>query len=270
MLRLFFVFIFFLSSGGLFAQHYEKEFEKLYAWEVKQLDEFIERFNNDSTMIRQYVKKYEPGNSLSRERMIKSLFNAESKHWDFAEVNRFIKEVVANDSQKLSLSGGDFHAQLTCPIYYKKKKGTAVFNLELVQGANGGLKWVVSDVDADYLKSDTAATSLKVASVAPAIRDEKSGFLNPMSHATDFMNIDLIARSMSNPVNFFVEERRQSDLLKHFIRACSLNQVQVESPIVIAYRIGQIKGWMMEIRQFSRENKNSGWLISKLEKTNTK
>jgi len=67
------------------AQTYEKEFSSLFTYQVKQVDEFIDRFNGtDSTFIH-YYETHNPGKTLSREQLIKGLFNSENKNWNLTK-----------------------------------------------------------------------------------------------------------------------------------------------------------------------------------------
>src|SRR5690606_9655863 len=102
-LKAIFFLAFFFGASPLFAQHYEREFETFFSWEVKQIDEFIERFNNtDKTLIQEYHKKVDPGKEINRERLIKSLFNAENRSWNFNDISTFIQK-VNNDDQPVFL-----------------------------------------------------------------------------------------------------------------------------------------------------------------------
>jgi hypothetical protein len=262
--RLFFVSLLVLSSRLAFAQGYEKEYEKLYAWEVKQVDEFIERFNNDSTLLHLYVKKHDPKTALTHEKLVKSLFNAEDKTWNFAEISSFIK-TVNDKKQKLRLAGSDFYATLVCPVKYKRKPETVILTLCLVELPKGGSKWVVTGADAKFIEPD----SLKQ-QIAPPAENAGGTGLQPMSHATNFMNIDLIAKDKKNISNYYVTAEKQNAALAQFIKECYAGNIEEQSPTAVKYNVGQIKGWNMEIQQFDRQTQNSGWLISKLTKNTAK
>ena len=56
--------------------------ERNFAFEVKQIDEFFERFNYEKkSLIISYVKLNYPGISINRESLINSLFNRQNKSW---------------------------------------------------------------------------------------------------------------------------------------------------------------------------------------------
>src|SRR6195952_2505907 len=93
MLKYLLAFLLVTYCAPLFAQNYQKELTTQFVWEVKQIDEFIERFNNsDTTLLKQYYQKHDSTKVLTRERLIKSLFNTQKKDWNFAEITSFIKQ----------------------------------------------------------------------------------------------------------------------------------------------------------------------------------
>ncbi len=66
-----------------------------FAFKVKQIDEFIDRFNNaQSTLIKRYVREHYAVDSLSRASLIVSLFNQKDTTWNEANVRAFVEEVT--------------------------------------------------------------------------------------------------------------------------------------------------------------------------------
>jgi hypothetical protein len=66
--------------------------EKHFVYEVKQIDEFFERFNDDSSSyIRKVYKIYHQQFKPDRTILIKSLFNYETQAWDSTLINDFVR-----------------------------------------------------------------------------------------------------------------------------------------------------------------------------------
>lgn len=251
-------FLFICFSTPLFAQNYEKEFATIFAWEVKQIDEFIERFNNqDATLIKQYALKNNNGKDFTREKMVKSLFDAQSKSWNFTDINAFIKEVNEQPMQ-LNFYDKDWYAKVDCAVTWNGKVQQAILILKLVVLPDSSSKWVISGVSSPLLKS----ASLGGAPV-PASRDSRVS-LNPVSHATDFMNISRVTENVVNIRNYFVPVEEQTEETKIFMQECAAGRMVIDRVTGISYHFLQLDGWIFEIRQFNRQTKNSGWLISKL------
>jgi hypothetical protein len=251
---------FFLCSGPLFAQNYEKEFETLFAWEVKQIDEFIERFNNtDKTLIRQYSKKVDPTKELNREKLIKSLFNAEDRNWDFNDINSFISKVNSYEQPVyLNFFDKDWYAKINCSVTWKGRPEKATLILKIDRNQSGESKWIITGVQANFLQVPLSA-SIQI----PHAQDPYTS-LNPVSHATDFMNLDQVLRDKKNIVNYFKTNGNGMDELTMFMNECLQNRLFINKVNAISYHFLQIEDWILEIQQFNRQTKNSGWLISKL------
>ncbi|UOQ96714.1 hypothetical protein MUN81_15875 [Hymenobacter sp. 5317J-9] len=250
-----------------FGQSYEKEFGVAFAWEVKQVDEFIERFNNDEfSFIREYLKKNESTSALTRERMLKSLFNAKGTNWNYNEITAFIKQVNnAEKPQYLDLDSSNWYANVQCLVTNHGKPEKALLKLKIATLPDGSSKWVIADVSLPGQASAPAAANAGPRVRGPKPADAKAS-LNPMSHAIDFMNIDLVTKKPENIENFVDDAPDRSRSLDWFVGACLKNQLKVVRATSISYTFLQIKGWQIEVKQFHRQSLNSGWLISKLVK----
>ncbi|TDQ09433.1 hypothetical protein [Pedobacter metabolipauper] len=257
-----FLFICFsMSSTPLFAQNYEKEFESVFAWEVKQIDEFIERFNNkDETLIKQYELKNNDKKTITREKLIKSLFDMSStESWNFGDLNSFIKTVMEKNIY-LNFYNKDWYAKVDCSIQWNGKPARAALILKLMVLPDSSSKWVIAGVSSPVLRSATLG-SISL----PAAADKKAS-LNPVSHATDFMNISAVTDNIANLKNYFVPVNELNEEGKLFLQECADKRLTIKGANSISYHFLQLDNWIVEVRQFNRQTKNSGWLISKLTK----
>ena len=251
----------------LLAQSTEKEYGLNFAWEIKQVDEFIERFNNDSSsFINEYVKKSGQAAPMTREKMIKSLFNAKGSAWNYQQINSFIKQVNSlGTPQYLNFNGMDWFARVRCHVSCNGRPEEATLILQTSTQADGASKWVIADINFSErvrlaLKNDKSDDLLP----CPEPADPTSSF-SPMSHANGFLNIDLATRNPENIGNFVIDSRRSKNL-NVFIDACLRKRFKIVNATSVTYSFLQIKGWRIEISQFTRQSMNSGWLISKLVK----
>lgn len=253
----------------LSAQSYEKEYEVYFAWEVKQVDEFIERFNNEqSAFINEYLKKKYPSSTLSREKMIKSLFNTKSRSWNFSDINSFIKQVSSTDNpQYLDFNSEKWFARVNCRLSYGGKPYSAVLIMQRKMYADGSAKWIIVDVKyADNNMRQAMDDAAQAGLISCPQPTDSLTSLNPMSHAIGFMNIDLATQTPENISNFVIGPTGRSRNLNLFIDACLRNKLKILQATSTTYSFLQIKGWRIEIKQFNRQSQNSGWLISKLVK----
>jgi hypothetical protein len=249
----------------LMAQDYDKEYQTVFVWEVKQIDEFIERFNNnDKTLIREYYKKNDPTMVFTREQMIKSLFNADDKTWNFNELTNFIDQV--NDKERpqyLSFFGNNWYARIKCAVIYKGKPKVITLILKVQNQSNGSSKWIITGADAAFLRlPEIKQHLLKI----PNPHDTTIS-LNPVSNATEFLNIDLVSRDRNNIKNYFLNTENYKDDLSLVENEILNGHLTISKSITVTYDFKQIPGWEIIIEQYNRQTKNSGWLISKLIKT---
>ena len=263
-----FLLAFLFSSSRGAAQSYEQEFEVFFAWEVKQVDEFIERFNDDdASFIRKYVQKMSPEVLLTRERLLKSLFNAKGTNWNYQEINAFLKEVMSETSpQYLSFHGDNWFAKVRCHVTYRGHPYQVNVKLKVNSAEDGSTKWVISDVEFPANSRKNGEPKPEVLAVACPHPADSTVSLNPISHAIDFMNIDLATREPENISNFVVDSSGRSSNLNVFIDACLKDQFKINKATAITYYFQQIPGWLIEVRHYNRPSLNSGWLISKLVK----
>ncbi len=253
-----------------FSQANANEYETDFAWHVKQVDEFIERFNNkDETLIKLYAKKYNSSAVLTREVLLKSLFNAESKSWNIGDIKSFINQV--NNKKRpvyINFFDNSWCAKLVCSVNWKGKPQTVLLTLKIKKLPDESSKWVITGAEAGFLKQQRLTDSIanRPLTPVPVARDPKTS-LHPFSHATRFMNIDLVSKDKINIENYYVKTVSEgTNDLPTFINEVVNNRLVVKRAVSLNYKFYQISGWVFEVNEFDRQSRNSGWLISKLTK----
>jgi hypothetical protein len=224
--------------------------------EVKQIEDFIDRFNfsPDSYFIKNYEKKF-PEKKYSREAMIKMLFNNQSfKPGASDTIKKFISTVLNPKKEYyLNFYQKYWYAELDCKF---ERKGTPVkikliLELEVADTVTYACSWVICGIKSDLIS-------------IPDIRDS-SKFINPSSNGTDFIGLDRILNDKKNIISYFNSNFKPSNLtlFVNELRKGNLNFIQVNS---VTYHFLQVKGWEFEVSYFLNNTKSSGWLISKLNK----
>ena len=129
----------FVTCQSAFSQIFQDEVTANFAYQVKQIDEFIERFNNkDKTLIKQYVQKLDTAAKFKRENLIKSLFNASDTSWKKEEIMRFIGQVTdANKPTYLNFFDNHWYAEVNCAAIYKGKPTPITLILKIQREKNG-------------------------------------------------------------------------------------------------------------------------------------
>lgn len=230
--------------------------EENFAFEVKQIDEFFERFNNQQTLIKEYIAQHYDQAEVKREDLIMSLFNRQSTSIEEADVHLFIESV--NNPQKpvfLSFYDDDWFARVKCRVVFEQKERDLLLLLRVQKEVQGASRWIIQNVYADFL----------------LISNEKDPgtFLNPVSHGTDFMGLN---RAFQDPENLkaYLPENYQEDQLSKLVQELQNKRIVFRHVDEISYHFFQIDGWILTVENFQRQEKNSGWLISALVKASSK
>jgi hypothetical protein len=234
--------------------------EKHFIYEVKQIDEFFERFNDDSSsFIRKVYKDRHIAYSPTRAKLIRSLFNYQNPAWDKDTINRFIEQVTdAGHPLLLNFYGDDWYAEATCLFQYNN----AVIEIPLImkiETENGGSRWVIAAVKPNSLKEDV--TEIRIG----GIPEHHSRFINPVSHGTNFIELARVFHDRSHLSEYcdsLFFNRRQSIT---FYEAIQQNRIQFIRVSHIRYHYLQASPWIFTVEYFERKELNTGWLINSLE-----
>ena len=241
-----------LYSTSVCAQQVDFLSDENFVFKVKQIDEFIERFNNaKATPIRKYMRSNYAVDSLSHASLLIGLFDQEDTGWNEEEVRTFVAAVTHPESPTtLDFYDGGWYAELDCTGQYQgqEEKFTLVLSLEVLPRGLGS-KWVINGVSADFLRLgyDT----------------DRRRTLNPASHDTDFINLITALQDTVNFRNYLSARAKPSQLLLFFNELCEGHLV-FERVDDITYHFMQVDDWVFKVRDFNRDTSNSGWLISEL------
>ncbi len=244
----------FTSYGNLYSQETVSVTERNFHLNVKQLGEFVSRFN--------YKTDFK-GNSIdsvfiskvSREKYLELLFNNEdprlnsdsdSKYSDLQQ--EFINEVISKNFIINRYSAGIIAEAKSQVIYKNKPTEISVFlNQEIL---NRGVKWVLLSVKADFLdvlKQDTILLR----------------FIPPTSNETSFISLKRVFDD-KHFQHYYSNSNYSYDPLSAFLFALNSNLVKFEYVNEIEYYILDIPGWCIRVKEFNRNTTNSGWLIDNI------
>jgi hypothetical protein len=234
--------------------------EEVFKFRVKQLTEFVDLFNNMVDFTSRGISPEESKN-LTRMSVMASIFDnsdprldRESTEYD-AAYTQLAKEFiiqVCTDSLFLTKSSEEIYAIANSSGTYKNKpvKFDIVLQQELV-GKNM-LKWSISNVEADFINfllQDTVYLR----------------FLPPSSDELDFKEL---VRALND--HDYLDQYAGRDFsynpLSVFFYLLKTGDVKIESVLEVRYKLYEIPGWQIELSDFNRNSKNSGWLISDLKR----
>jgi hypothetical protein len=234
--------------------------EKHFIYEVKEIDEFFERFNDDpGSFIRGVYKAHHIKFNLDRGRLIKSLFNHVDRSWDTVLITRFISEVTNKQSPVyLDFYGGNWYAELACKFKYNSSYITIPITLKIETTQNKGSKWMIVAVGPSVLKSNTVVKDMIQSK-------NKTKCLSPTSHATNFVSLKRAFEDKENLSDYFEYSYFKGPNMLEFYNAIMNNEIEFSYVTKIKYHFLLANQWIFTVEDFEREAFNSGWLINYLQ-----
>jgi len=253
--------IYLLGNGNILAQQFINEREEEFAFQVKIVDEFIERFNDIAgNLADTYIQDNRIGIPYDRKNNIKSIFN-QSLPWDTSIVSSFINS-VANDKKPILIDFYDqnWFAKVNCRFLYKGRVQNVdiVLDNQVFDETTKVSKWVIIGVSGLFLGEIQDCEE----NIVPASRDRLKS-LNPMSHGTDFMGLRKAFADKENLRNYFCQ-KCNSETVNAMANEIYKGNLVFEQVNVISYHFLQIPGWIFTVNEYLRNSVNSGWLIDKL------
>ena len=256
------------------AQDIASDLTENFAYTVKTIDEFIDRFNFiKGTEFEKYLFINYPEIKYSREKIIYSIFNYKNKSFgENPDVGDFIKTILdTTDPVYINFSDSSWYALIECKVKYLSKNEILNLVLKVDHGKNNSYKWSIVSADAKFLGShvtnnDSLSFALNNEYMRNRIVDQSRYFLHPVSHALGFMNIDELFSSKKNAFQEYIYEGPGTIQLDNLIKMVKKSEIKFVQVNTISYHFLQIDGWIVIVDYFNRDEKNSGWLINTLMK----
>lgn len=230
--------------------------ESAFLYEVKVIEEFIERFNDEpASYIRKQSRELLGTDSMmTRPRLVRSLFDKKQK-WS-ADADSFTRQ-VCTEEQRISFSDSTWQARAVCVFSVNGKNIDVKVTMQVAR-ENDGLKWVVAGIDALSLpKARSQALPLK----------NTNDFIPTSSSATNFVYLFYVFDRSVLSASYFSIPALNSPTTANLIALISGQEAKFVKVSGVSYHFGQIPGWAFTVEQRKRKDTNSGWLISKLERT---
>lgn len=233
--------------------------EKHFIYEVKQIDEFFERFNDDSnSFVRKVYASYHIRYNLNRTKLIKSLFNYETKSWSADEIDRFVNTATnPKHPVKLDFYSDNWYAEARCKFQQNEGTIDVALILKIDTDSMKRSKWVIAGVRSGFLKTN-AEVSIKVP------KNNEGKFINPASHANNFIELDKALADKENLSDYLDVSFFKGSYSAGFYKAIVNNEIKFLYVKDVKFHFLQIEKWIFTVEYFPREALNSGWLISSL------
>lgn len=235
----------------------------IFTARIKQFGEFAARFN-----YREDFKGNPPDSifriAMPREKMLATLFdnsdariNPKNKSYSPEYVKAradFIREITESGIELDRYSPGVI-AEARSKVLYNGNPATISIFLNQ-EAENGGLKWVliaVTGLFGEEFKEDSSMVR----------------FIQPTSNETDFINLQR-ALGDKGYLHEYAYKDFKPDNLSVFLYCVNTGIIQYEYTEEVTYHIISIPGWYLKIKDFNRNELNSGWLVTDLIRGNYK
>ncbi len=249
----------FFTGSSLFSQvltNQQKEREDIFVARIKQFNEFADRFNlktdfNGNTADSVFKAR------MPRERMIPLLFDLKDpriqipgKEYSEAYIRikeEFVEEVTKKNILLYKYSPGIISEARVRVIYKGEPQQIRLFLVQEIVG-NNSVKWVLRSAKGDILNIFKTDTSM--------VR-----FIPPSSNETDFINLKR-ALEDTDYLQYYASQDYEPDFLTLFFYYIKAGIIKYEYVEEVVYHIIDIPGWYLRVKEFNRNELNSGWLIT--------
>jgi hypothetical protein len=230
-------------------------FEQSLKFRVKQLDEFMARFNHE---IDTEGKKVQNRLDMqARKKQIASLFDAEYiKKVDAKQkqvIVNFINQVCGGDSSKqskfwlISLYDKDFYAKAVCKVKYLGKDETLLLTLKIEQDEKKNLRWVIVAAEAKFLE---------------VVPKDTTKSISPVNHELNFMQLSKITEQDAANIAAYTAKNYEIDQLSIVLFLIKSKQLKIDFVQQLSFHFSQVQNYTFIVEHKERTTGNVGWLIT--------
>lgn len=233
--------------------------ERHFAAEVKQIDEFFERFNDvPNSFLRKEYELYHKKFNLTRAQLVRSLFNYETHSWDSTQIDEFVGTVINVDKPLLlDFYGKGWFAEVNCKFEYNATVIEIPIILRIEADADKRSKWMIAAVKHNAIRQEVQVTAVEDSM-------KKNKFINPASHANGFIELARVFEDKAHLSDYFERGFFKRTNSLGFYHALLKNQIRFIAVKDIRYHYLQVDQWIFIVENFQRDSLNSGWLINHL------
>jgi hypothetical protein len=236
-----------------------------FLYEVKLIDEFIERFNDaPSSYIRQQcMSLYGTDTMITRTRLLKTLLD-KKQNWK-ADTTLFINEITATQHpQYLNFTDSNWYAVANCIFLYRDQPVTVPIVLH-IKTVNGASKWMIAGFGNSEVFRNTAPLP-----TSKNLLSSSGDFIPTSSYGTDFIVFNNIFTNKITPGDYIELPLLLTPRGRIIIQLLQENKLRFQQVKNINYHFFQLENRIFTVEQFKRKETNSGWLISTIQKVNRK
>jgi hypothetical protein len=192
--------------------------------------------------------------------MLKTLFNNKDTVKNYELVKAFCAEVSdVNRPAYINFYSDDWYAEAVCKFTFRSRPIDVTLILKVQQTPNGGSKWMIMGASSRHLALSDKSPMLPSGGSC-------CKFLNPMSHATNFISLYRAFNDKPNIPDYLDTNFLLFPSSRSFINELMHGQLKYHFVKEIRYHFLQVPGWIFTVKQYRRKGVHAGWLISSLNK----
>lgn len=261
--------------------------EANFVTRVMQLDEFIHRFNNDtsSAIRRYYLAHHRPWNK-NREQLIRSLFNYSTQRWDTLQMNHFIRRAIDPEQpDSLGFMRDQWYAEAVCQFVYHEDLVRADLILKIQLNPDGSAQWVIAGVKPHFklarvsgmegVRPNDVVASGGVKNAKPRKTplpvivtisnvNPKRRFIQPAANETYFAELERDFADKRRLVDLFDPNFFEGPYSMPFYQSMLRGRIKFVAVKKLRYHYLQVHDWIFTVENFERATRNSGWLIASI------
>jgi hypothetical protein len=237
-------------------------YERHFLLEVKQIDEFIERFNDEpSSFLRRHIHHYYPNVNVTRSLLLPALFDTATAAVREPDLEAFVKQVTNRKHPNyLNFERRGWYAEAVCAVRYRHREINLSVLMEVRPMPGPSTEWVIFAARCPELRPYPGKL------VLPEPTDS-SRFFSPMCHATNFMCLADVFDEPGDIRDFLAPSFRGDEQTCAFLHAVLNKDITYLGVRTVRYHFQQVKGWEFTVEDIERRNSYlSGWLICSLRK----
>ena len=250
-------------SSGISSDFSQNEI--LFNYEVKVIDEFIERFNDaPNSYIREVYKDKGKQFNLTREQLLISLFNLTNKKItnDTALMSNFIKQVNNKQNPEyINFTDADWYVEASAIVTYQNKTMQLPLILHIKSKTDDWAKWMIVGIgNLTPIKDNSDIKPDKFKSTKPPT------YIPTSSYATNFADLSFVFSNNVDYANYFEPQFLSTDNGQNLVKMLKKEELGFMYVKKMSFYFFQIKNWVFVVDEINRKSINSGWLINALYK----
>ena len=246
MKKLFLLLVFFVCNYMYGQIILQDETMENYKYEIKQLNDFFERFN----LQRIVVTPMQSDDFKTANRIL--LFDKDTylKNKELADE---MIELIEKDSINIHFEDTIYYAQLKCNCSFQKKEQEVELLLKVQNIQDDLYKWVIYDAKGDFL------------TLQPTIKSEHF-IITPAQNEVNFIALTEISQNNNRNIMQYMYDGFESDQLSVLNTLIYYGLLKINTTISLTYHFNLNNKFEFSVAYFNRNSKNSGWLINDIVK----